>query len=196
MNNPTSYPPQARPARRRRGCGIGCLLSVLMFLVIILILAGAGWLLYFRPYAHDIAQKEIDKALTSAVDQFVLPPEAALLQPGQQIPLTENGLNNTIVLHLAPANPVKNPETRITTSNVRISFQAYGFENAIVLVPKVENARLVVTNVTIEGIAGLIMSPEELTPLLNKHLEDAQQKLPRAISAVELRDHQMMLRLG
>lgn len=191
----TSSQQKPRPSRRS-GCGPGCLISGLISLVLLTILVGGIWLIFARPYLHNLAYSQIDQALSGAVEQFELPEQAAQLPPGQQLPLTETGFNNMIVLNLSPSNPVQSPETRITPQEVRVDFQLYGYGCAIRFVPAVENARLVVTNVVVEGVVGLVISPGELTPLLNKHLVNVQGKLPHAITAVELRQQEMVLTLG
>jgi len=196
MTYTSSQQKSRQPYQRRSGCGPGCLISGLISLVLLAILVSAVWLIFVRPSLHNLAYTQIDQALSGAVEQFELPEEAALLPPGQRLPLTETGFNNMIVLNLSPANPVQQPETHITPQEVRVDFQLYGYGCAIRFVPAVENARLVVTNVVIEGVVGLIMSPQELTPLLNKHLANAQSKLPHAITAVELRQQEMLLTLG
>ncbi len=68
--------------------------------------------------------------------------------------------------------------------------------NAITGVPKVVNGKLQMSNVTVEGPVGLVMSPDDITALLNKHFADAQTHLQRPISSVQLKDHEMDLILG
>ena len=147
-----------------------------------------------RPYAHNIAQRELDNALTSAVNQ--LPAQATQLPAGSVIPVNENTINNLIVLNLAPSNPVQHPTTSINGQNIRLDFQLYNFPCAVTMVPTLDNGRLVVNKVGVEGIFSAIMSPEEMTSILNKHLNDAQSKLQRTINTVQLKDHEVDLTLG
>ncbi|HLG64773.1 MAG TPA: hypothetical protein VKY19_22725 [Ktedonosporobacter sp.] len=182
------FPTVVNPAPRRhffRGC--------LTTLVILLVLAVAGWFLLLRPYLHDIAQTQLDHALSSAIDQ--MPPQVALLPPGP-LQVQENSINNLIVLNLAPSNPVQKPNTTINANGVRVAFELFGLPCAISGMPTVTNGRLVASHVTVEGIIGLIMSPEEMTALLNKHLADAQNRLKHQILNVRLNDHEMDLVLG
>lgn len=77
-----------------------------------------------------------------------------------------------------------------------MSFQTYGFSNGLSLKPALQNGRLVATNVAVNGPFSLIMSPDELTPLLNRHLSDAQNRIKYSIKSVQLKDHEMDLTLG
>lgn len=180
-------------SRRRRGCG-GCIVGGLSSLIVLLLVIGAIWIFALRPYAHNIAQSELDNALTSAVNQ--LPAQAKQLPPGSTIPVNENTINNLIVLNLTPSNPVQHPTTSISGQNVRLDFQLYNFPCAVTMVPTLNNGQLTVSKVGIEGIFSAIMSPEEMTSLLNKHLNDAQSRLQRTVSNVQLKDHEVDLTLS
>ncbi|GLV58856.1 hypothetical protein KDH_56840 [Dictyobacter sp. S3.2.2.5] len=186
---------QGEAPRRRRSKG-GCILGCLTTLVLLLIIIGAGWIFILRPYAHNIAQTELDKAMTSAVDQMPSSQLTQLLPPGSTLPINESTINNLIVLNLAPSNPVQKPETSITPQRVRIAFQVYGYPSAISMVPTLDSSgHLVANDVNVEGVLGLIESPDELKPMLDKHLSDAQNKLGRSIKAVKLDNQQLTFTL-
>ncbi len=182
-----------RRQRNRAGCATGCLTIV----VILLLVVGAGWIFLLRPYLHNIAETQIDNALTAGVQQIptTLPalPAGIAIPP---IPITDNTVNNLFVLSLAPNDPIKNPAAQITPDGINMSFQVYGLGNGISLKPAVQNGHLVATNVGITGPFALIMSPDELTPLLNRHLADAQSRIKYPIQGVQLKDHEMDLMLG
>jgi zinc-ribbon domain len=186
---------EMRPKRRRNraGCAAGCLTVI----VILLLVVGAGWIFLLRPYLHNIAETQIDNALTAGVQQIpttlpVLPTGIAI----PPIPITDTTINNLFVLSLSPNDPIKNPAAQITPDGISISFQIYGLGNGISLKPAVQNGHLVATNVGITGPFSLIMSPDELTPLLNRHLADAQNRIKYAIQSVQLKDHEMDLTIG
>jgi hypothetical protein len=168
---------------------LGCLTT----LVLLLIIVAAGWIFYLRSYVHNIAQAQIDQAMSSAVNQ--VPSLPGQLPPGP-VQIQENAINNLIVLNLAPSSPVQHPVTTITPNNMRLDFQVYGLPSAITAVPKVVNGQLVASNVTVEGVVGFIMSPEEMTALLNKHLADAQGRLGHQVKSVQLKDHEADLTLA
>ncbi len=176
--------------RRRGGCFLGCLTTF----VILLLVLGAAWVFALRPYAHGIAETQLNHALTSAVNQ--IPNTTSRLPSGITVPIGENAINNLIVLNLAPSNPVQHPNTTISRQNIRLDFQLYGYPCAITAVPQVNNGRLVVTNVNTEGIFAAIMSPDEMSTILNRHLNDAQGRLGRTINNVQLKDHEADLTLG
>ena len=52
------------------------------------------------------------------------------------------------------------------------------------------------SNVTVEGILALIMSPDEVTSLVNRHLADAQARFAHPIIQVSLKDHELDLLVG
>jgi len=189
--NAVSSYPATRPKRRRNraGCVVGCL----TVLVLLLLVVGAGWLFLLRPYLHNIAQTQLDQAMTSGVQQ--IPTTTVALPPGK-LAVEENTINNLIVLNLAPSDPIKNPSTQIAPDGIHISFQVYGFGSTVSAKPALQNGRLVATNVAVNGPIGLIMSPDELTPLLNQRLSDAQNRLRHSIQNVQLINHEMDLTLG
>lgn len=189
MLPPTNYPKPTR-SRNRSGSVLGCLIVLVLFLIII----GVGWIFLVRPYIHTIAQNGLDHVMTSAVDH--IPAQAALLPAGSTLPVQDNTINNLIVLNTAPSSPVQPTTAHITPNAVRIEFQLYGQSCAISQVPKSINGQLVATNVTVEGIIGWVMSPDELTTLLNKHYADAQTRIHHPIKEVQLKNGEMDVTLG
>jgi hypothetical protein len=181
-----------RRNRNRAGCTVGCL----TVLVILLLVVGAGWIFLLRPYLHNMAETQINNALSAGVQQIptTLPaiPAGIAIPP---IPITDTAINNLFVLSLAPNDPIKNPAAQITPTGMNISFQTYGLGNGISLEPAVRNGQLVATNVGVTGPFSLIMSPDELTPLLNKYMVEAQNRIKYQIQGVQLKDHEMDLTL-
>ncbi len=143
-----------------------------------------------------MAETQINNALSAGVQQIptTLPalPAGTTIPP---IPITDNAINNLFVLSLAPNDPIKNPATQITPDGMNISFQTYGLSNGISMKPAVQNGQLVATNVGISGPFSLIMSPDELKPLLDKYLVQAQNRIKYSIQNVQLKDHEMDLTL-
>jgi hypothetical protein len=138
---------------------------------------------------------QLDKAMTKAVNQ--IPDQASQISPGFTLPVTENAFNNLLVLNLSPSNPVQKPVTKITTSGIKIDFEVYGQPVSMSGTPTVVDGKLTVTNAQIGGLASLVLSPEELTTQLNKHLADAQQtRLKRPIHSVQLKNGQMDITFG
>ncbi|MEO8955899.1 MAG: zinc ribbon domain-containing protein [Ktedonobacteraceae bacterium] len=179
-----------RPRKRRRGCLPGALIT----LVVLLILIGGGWFLVVRPYLDNLAQAKLDNALTDAVNH--IPAQVAAVPAGTQVPITETLLNNLLVLQSSPDDLVKNMQIHITSSQMRMEFSVFGFASAVTAVPQVNQGKLVVTNVQIEGIASLILTSDEITALANRHLADAQQRINHSITSVQLKDHELDLVFG
>jgi hypothetical protein len=164
-------------------------------LALVLLVLVAGWFFGLRPYLHGVAQSQIDSVLSNSINQ-INPVEAALIPPVRaSIPVSETVINNLIVLNTAPSDPVKQMHMTITPAGLRLDFQAYGFSCTVTGVPQASNGQLVITNVTVQGIASLIISPDELTTTLNAHLRDASARLHRNISGVILKDHEMDIQL-
>ena len=187
--------PQTRPRRERNRAG--CLVGCLTILVILLLVVGAGWVFLLRPYLHNIAATQIDNALSSGVQQ--IPTNLPAIPAGIgaiPVPIQDNTINNLFELNLAPNSPKKNPATQITPNSILMSFQTYGLSNGIALKPALQNGRLVATNIGITGPFSLIMSPDELKPILDRHMSDAQNRIKYSIQNVQLKDHEMDLTLG
>ena len=176
--------------RRRRG---GCLIRSLITFIVLLVLIVGGWFFGLQPYLNKMAHTKLDETLTDAVNN--IPPEISQL-PAGPVPLSEQVLNNLLVLASAPNDIVKNPQIHITSTQARMEFQVYGFPCAVTGVPQVNSGHLTLTNVNIEGIAALILSPDEITTLVNRHLADAQTKLNHSIDSVQLKDQEVDLVLG
>lgn len=180
---------QAPTRSRRRSCIPGCLTLVVLLLLIV----GAGWFFVARPYLHDFAVTQLDSAMSSAVEQ-ISPLQSRVLP--HNLPVTENELTNLLVLNIAPSSPIQHPTAKINTSGVRFAFQMYSSDCAITVFPQVQKGHLVATNVTVEGIIGLILSPDDIQTQLNKHLANAQERIQHPVQSVQLKDHEMDLTLG
>ena len=177
------------PAKsRRRG---GCLPKILITLVILVILVAGGWFIGLRPYLHSLAQNQIDQELSNSIDQIIPVPPVI-----NTLPVTETAINNLFVLNHAPSDPVQNMQMTVTPGGIQLNFQAYGFSCSVSGILTASNGKPVITNLAIQGVVGLIMSPDELTTILNNHLSDAQARLHRSITVVTLKDHEIDFTLG
>jgi len=185
--------PEKSPARSGRRAG--CVLASLTTFILLLILASAGWVFVARPYIHELVQNRLSQAMAETVEQ--IPPQAAVLLPaGKRLIIQENTITDLVAANLTPRNSLQNLTTHVSTSAVRLEFQLFGMPNAISVVPTVQNGQLVTRNVTVEGIVALILSSEELTDLLDKHLRDAQTRINHSVQSVQLKDQQMEVVLG
>ncbi|GCE13910.1 hypothetical protein [Tengunoibacter tsumagoiensis] len=178
--------------RKRSGCIPGCFITLLVLIVLLI----AAWFVAIRPTLHTIASDQLDKAMTSAVNQVPSHAGDQIPSGGLTLPVDETIITNLISVNLAPSNPVKHPVTHITSSGMRLEFQLYGYSCAISALPYADNGQLKVKNVTVDGIIGLVMSSDEITALLNRHLADAQQRLQHPTTGVQLKDHEVDITLG
>ncbi len=186
MQNKVDTP---KPRRRRFGCLARSLLSLVL---LIAILAGA-WFAIVRPYIRDTALNKLNSVLDNIVNQ--LPPQA-IQAPSGPFTVQEQVLNNLLVLESSPNDLVKNPQVHITPSNIRLEFQINGIPSAVTGVPQVQQNKLVMTNINVEGLAALFLTPDDIQSLANNHLAQAQQKLNHPILSVQLKDKEMILDLG
>jgi hypothetical protein len=177
-----------RPQRRR--FGLGCIAWSLLILVLLLFGLSMAWLFVIRPPLHSLAVAEINTALDRTEEDIHPPP---FFLPGIPIPIQEHTLNDLLMLKGGASNPIQNPVAHITSSNIHLDFQVYSFPCTITAVPRVDNGHLVVSDVNIEGIAGFIMSPDEMTTLLDTHLSHAQELFQHSVTNVQLQDQEMDL---
>ncbi|SRR6266566_4240022 len=186
---PPSPPVPVRRKKRRLG-------RVLFILALLLLVLVAGWFVGLRPYLHGLAQRQVDGVLSNAVNQ-INPAQMPFIPPGQQVtvPVSETAINNLIVLNTAPSDPVQQIHMTIAPGGMRLDFQVYGFACTVTGVPQAVNGQLVMSNVTVQGIVFLIMSPDELTATLDAHLHDATTKLQHAVSGVILKNHEIDIEL-
>jgi hypothetical protein len=178
-----------RPRRRGRKFLIGFLITLLVLVVLV----GGGWFFALRPYLNSTAQNKLDSVLTDAVNN--IPPPVALL-PSGPVTVTESTINNLLAFNASSNDIVQNTQVHITPQAISLQFQVFGFTCTVTGVPAVVQGKLVFTNVTVDGIAGLIFSPDDITALANRHLAEAQTKIQHSIQSVQLNNQQMILVLG
>jgi hypothetical protein len=171
------------------------LVIVAASLFVIMIVAFAGWLLALQPFLHGLAQNQIDSDLNGAVNQ-ITPASVALIPSGRAtVPLTEADMNNFIANNTTPSDPVQQIHMTITPTELQLNFQTYGITSTITGVPRVVNGQIVITNVRVQGIAMLLLSPEDLTTTINAHLRAAGLKLHRVATGVALKTGEMDIQL-
>ena len=190
------YAPPSLPSNRRKNRLIQVLLIVLAVLLVIALLLVGGWFLLLRPYVHGQAQNEVDGVFSSATN-LINPLAATIVAASHQpVIITENDANNFIASNSSQSDPVQQIHLSITPAGLHVEFQTYGLTSTITGVPRVENGQIVMTNVTIQGPASLIMSPEELTNEVNADLQQVSAALNRPITGLVLKNQEMEIQLG
>ncbi len=140
-----------------------------------------------------LAVSTIDGVFSSAIGQ-INPIEAVVISTSHApVVITETDANTFIAMNTAA--PIQQMHMTITQAGLRLDFQLYGFTSTVTGVPQAVNGQLVMTNVTVQGIASLIMSPDELTTIVNANLHQISTVLHRSISGVILKDHEMDVQL-
>jgi hypothetical protein len=185
-----SFPP---PTRRRKNRFMQVLLIVLAALLIMALLLAGGWFVVLRPYMHGIAQNEIDGVFSSTISQ--INPIDGLLISASRGPLVITEANANSFIAANTSDPIQQMHMTITPAGLKIEFQTYGFTSTITAVPQAVNGQIVMTNVTVQGIAALIISPDELTTTLNAHLQDVSAALHKSIASVTLKEGEMDVQL-
>src|SRR5579859_6789594 len=191
-------PGAAIPTRRKRRWP----LRLLITLIILIVLLAGGWIFAGRPILHSVAQNQFDQLIARQINLLVpLPPAVT-----SSLTVTETGLNNLITLNSAPSDPVHNAVAHIApavvasdgsyTGGVELDFQLFGFSCSIKGIPIASNGQIVVTRVQVSGILSLVMSPDEMTTLLNGHLRDALARLGREATNVVLKNQALDIQLS
>lgn len=79
---------------------------------------------------------------------------------------------------------------------MEIDFDVYAFSSSITAVPKIVNGQFVMTNVMVQGIAGLILSPGDITNLMNTQITNLETHIQHTITAVTLQNRSIVLRIA
>jgi len=184
------------PTRRRKNRLMQVLLILLAALLILLLVLVGGWFVVLRPYLHGVAQNEVDGVFSSATNLINPITVAVIATSHRPVIITETDANNFIALNSAQSDPIQQIHMTITPAGLRLEFQTYGLTSTITGVPRVVNGQIVMTNVTVQGIASLIMSPDELTNELNADLQQVSARLHRPIAGVVLKNQEMDVQLS
>ncbi len=179
------------PRRRNRtGCVLGCLGALL----ILVLLLGATWIFAVRPFVHDTAVTQIDNAMTNAINQ--IPAIGLPIPAGTTLPISDSTINTVLANNATNADIVQGATMQITASQILLDFKIYGQDCTITTIPQIQNGKLVATHVAITGIASLVLSANDVTSLLNAHIEDAQTRINHRVTNVRLLDHEIDVTVG
>ena len=177
------------PTRKRRSAG-RVWARVLLILVLLLAILSAAWFLGVRPYVHNLAQTELDQALSAPESQLQL---AMLALPSgpQEIRASENAMNTYLSSH--NNDQIQNLHMTILPTGMSLSFTAYGQDCSITALPIVTNGLIQVTNVQVQGVLALIMSSDELTSELNDNLQTFSNGMTHKIAKLTLLDQEIQV---
>ena len=194
--------------RRAQGNPLGCFLRIVTVLVVLSIILAGVWFLALRPFVNGMVTSKLDSAMGQAVNQIPSLSQSPFPLPipipiqNKQIPVSETLLDNAMSLSLSSSEPVKNPTFHITEQNVRMEFNVqpnflpFAIPCAVSFKPTVDNqGNITIPSVNIEGLANLIVSSDDITPIVNRHLKDATTKLNNPISKIDLQTGVIVLTL-
>lgn len=183
------------PPRRKNRLVQGLLITLAVLLVLALLLIG-GWFLLLRPYAHGVAQNEVDGIFLNATNLINPLALTIVTSSHQPVIITENDANNFIAANSSQSNPIQQAHLSITPAGLQLQFQTFGLTSTITGVPKVVNGQIVMTNVKVQGPASLIMSPDELTNEVNADLQQVSASLNHPITSLVLKNQEVEIQLG
>jgi hypothetical protein len=183
------------PTGRRKNRLMQVLLIVLAALLVLSLILVGGWFFILRPYLHGVAQNQVDGIFSNAMN-LINPLTIVVIGAGPKpVIITETDANNFIALNSSQSEPVQFVHMTITPAGLSLQLRAYGLTSTFTGVPRVVNGQIVMTNVTIQGVASLIMSPDELTNELNADLQQVSAALHRPIAKVVLKNQEMDVQL-
>lgn len=188
------YKPASANKPKQKSRVRGCLLTGLTIVLVLLLLLAGAWFAILRPYANNMAQTQLNNALAQAVDN--IPAQVALLPSGGTVPISDNTLNLLLSDQSSSSNIVQNSNITISAQNVVFKFQVFGFDCSVTSVPVASNGKIVLTNVAVSGIAGMVLSADEITTVVNNHLADAVVRINHSITKVTLKQHEIDLTFG
>ncbi len=186
----------ALPTRRRTNRLMQVLLILLAVLLVLALLLAGGWFFLLRPYLHGVAQNEVDGVFSSATNMINPLTVAVVATSHRPVIITENDANNFIALNSSQSDPIQQIHMSITPAGLQLEFQTYGLTSTITGVPRVVNGEIVMTDVTVQGPASLIMTPGELTHEVNADLQQVSVALHRPIAGLLLKNQEMDVQLG
>jgi len=177
--------------RRRRGGRI--LWRLLLSLIILFAIFGGIWFFGVRPYIHELAQTQLDQALNEVETQVKILQLA--LPPGSQVlHISESTFNDYLKTH--ETSQLQDLHMTVMPEGLQLDFQAYGFSSTILAMPVARSNILQVENVRVQGVLGLVMSNDELTPILNQHLQAISGQAHRNVQKVTLQAHQIDIQIS
>lgn len=174
---------QAQPKRRR---GRGCLISSLVAIVLVVALLVAG-----RLIVNNLVISQMNQTISDAINN--IPAAVSVLPGGTSQTITETQVNNLITNHASASDPVQNVTVHLTSNNMQINFNVYGFSSTITTVPQIQNGKLVATNTTVQGLASLILSSDDISNLINTQINNLQTHIQHTITAVTLENQAIQL---
>jgi hypothetical protein len=183
-------------ARRRKNRLMRVLLMLLAVVLVLLLVLAGGWFFALRPYLHGVAQNEVDGVFSSATNLINPLAVTVVASTHRPVIITENDANNFIAMNSSQSDPIQQIHMSITPAGLLLEFQTYGLTSTITGVPRAVNGQIVVTNVKVQGIASLIMSPDELTNEVNADLQHVRDALHRPITGIVLKNQELDVRLS
>jgi hypothetical protein len=178
--------PQQRPLRRRGR--VGCFIGAVIALVLVVALLIGG-----RFVLRSIAINQINQTFSNAINDI---PSVVAILPERNQTINEDVINALFSHLISATDPVQHITIHFTPNDMEIDFNVYSFSSSITAVPKIVNGQFVMTNVTVQGIAGLILSSGDITNLMNTQITNLETHIQHTITAVTLQNRSIVLRIA
>ena len=180
-----------QPKKRR---GKGCLLYSLLTVVVLLIVLVGAWFVVVQPSLNNMAKSQLNDSMSKTVS--TIPTEIALVSVGLSVPISESQINSLLSSQFASSTMVQNPQVTITPQNFIFNFQVFGFSCSATGVPVVSNGKITATDVTLSGIAALVLTPSDITTIVNNNLSAAVARIQHPVTGLTLKEHEIDVTLG
>ncbi len=186
------------PMPRRKRAGRFWIRALLTFILLLAVLVGA-WFLAIRPYLHNLAETQLDQALSTPENQILLtmslvPSGLPLPASARTISTTEASMNSRLSQY--DNDQVQNLQMTITPAGMNMSFTVYGQSNSIFALPILSNGQLQVTNVQVQGLMNLVMTSDELASALNANLQNFSSQMTHKVEKITLLEHEIDIQLA
>ncbi len=159
--------PDAPKWSLRTGASAGRALLILLIVVMVALLAGAGaWAAVIRPQLHQ----QIEGTLRSQLDGVV-----ATVNQQPYIPTTTRSIpaadvTATLQGQIPSGLPVQNMHVSFSGGRVIVSFTTNGFDGAVSTALRAKNGRLVAAATEVDGPLALVESGSEMEQVINDGL--------------------------
>ena len=138
------------------------------------------------------AINQINQTFSNAINDI---PSVIAILPERNQTINEDVINALLSHLISASGPVQHITVHFTPNDMEIDFNVYAFSSSITAVPKIVNGQFVMTNVMVQGIAGLILSPGDITNLMNTQITNLETHIQHTITAVTLQNHSIVLRI-
>jgi hypothetical protein len=150
--------------RRRHGCAVGCLATLLLLIVFVL----ATWSLLLQPALRGIADNALRTRLAQMAAQVpTLPSVPAARVTGWQLTIHPGDINQALDQTL---RPIVQANTSFTSGQALVTFHALGLASTVSAAPTVRDGYLLLHNVQVTGPLSWVLPGQTIQADFNQAL--------------------------